>query len=173
MKYLKYYKLFESVENVKIYDNIDDINDYDYYQIPFSWFKEHKEFGDDYKVYLFDNFIYDYITDNDISIELENDISDVDLSKGWESITSHSKNNESNIHTKRIAKIVEGLLNNKPLIPISFWISEIAYQYDCYNFIEDGNHRLRALQYLKYSHFPAYVYGSHEKFVIDELKNET
>ena len=48
MKYLKYYKLFESVENVKIYDNIDDINDYDYYQIPFSWFKEHKEFGDDY-----------------------------------------------------------------------------------------------------------------------------
>ncbi len=162
----------ESSNVVKIYNNINII-DYDvFYQIPFEWFKVNKEFGDDFKLFLGSNFIYDYITDQDITNELNNDLSSVDLSKGWESESHHSGNNTNNIHTKRIAKLVLSLKNNEALKPISFWISEESYQHDCYNFIEDGNHRIRALQYLKYTHFPAYVYGSHSKFVISELTKD-
>lgn len=166
---MKYIRLFEEFTG-KVYNNIDT-SEYDvYYQIPFQWFYDGKEFGDDYKLFLGERFIYDYIKDEEIEKELESDLSNVDLSKSWESDTFHSGDNKDNIHTKRIAKLVQSLQNNEPLRPISFWISENSYMHDCYNFIEDGNHRLRALQYLGYDYFPAYVYGSHEKFILEELK---
>ena len=168
---MKYIRLFEEFLG-KIYNNIDT-TDYDvYYQIPFKWFYDGKQFGDDYKLFLGDKFIYDYIKDEEISKELESDLSDIDLGSRWESESWHSGDNKNKIHTRRIAKLVQSLLKNEPLKPISFWISEDSYLHDCYNFIEDGNHRLRALQYLKYDYFPAYVYGTHEKFVLQELENE-
>lgn len=171
MQYLKSYRIFESSTD-QVYHNINNVNDYIYYQIPFAWFYENKEFGDDFILILNSHFVYDYIKDSDIENSLREDLSDVNLSKGWESDVQHSRFNSGNIHTKRIAKLVKSILNNEPLTPISFWISDNSYQHDCYNFIEDGNHRLRALQYLKYTHFPAYVYGSHEKYVIKELEKE-
>ena len=32
------------------------------------------------------------------------------------------------------------------------------------------NHRIRALQYLKYDYYPAYIYGSHAKLLIEYIE---
>lgn len=50
------------------------------------------------------------------------------------------------------------------------FFDERAYQHDIKNYIEDGNHRIRAMQYLKFDYFPAYLYGNFSKYLLKYLK---
>jgi hypothetical protein len=94
-------------------------------------FYRETELGDEYKLYLGKNFVYDYIKDNDISITIDNieKGNEVDLSIRLETQTFHSRANKK-IHINRIAQLVINLRNNKDLYPISFCIGEEA---DFYN----------------------------------------
>lgn len=161
---------------LKTYDNINNIVDgekIDFYQVPFELgVKETCIKKDDWVLCLSNHYVYDYIKDEDISKALKEDLSNIDISKDWTNSISGFENAYTNkeSHTKRIAKIVQSLLNKEELTPISMFFDDRAYSMDCKNYIEDGNHRIRALQYLKYDCFPAYIYGNFSKELIDHLK---
>jgi hypothetical protein len=177
MKYLKEFKIYNNI------NNFDDVypEPIDYYQIPFSLYDNGIciEGEDDY-VLCFDNhFVYDYISDVDIEKHLKKDLNDIDISTDWTNIKNHSKKFEFETaytnkekHELRIAKLIQEIKLGKKIRPISMFFDERAYQHDIKNYIEDGNHRIRALQYSKYDYFPAYLYGNFSKFLIDYLNKK-
>ena len=167
---LKYNYVNESLK----YLNINNINDYIFYQIPFKFFKEGKciKGDDDYVLCFSSNFVYDYITDDDIEKALKQDLSKIDVSKDWTFYNNKNYENaytDKSKHVLRIAKLVNEIKNGVEIVPISMFFDERSYFCDIKNYIEDGNHRVRALQYLKYDYFPAYVYGNFTKYLIKEL----
>lgn len=173
MKYIKKYKSFESISQLKNYENIDT-SDYDvWYYIPFSLGENDVCISDEdnWLVCWSNNYVYDYISDIDIKNALNENLDNIDISKDWTNYINGFETAYSNnkFHTLRIAKIIKDLLSNKPLKPISVHFSMDSYQHDMKNHIMDGNHRIRALQYLKYDTFPAYIGGGHSKYLIDYL----
>ena len=111
-------------------------------------------------------FVYDYITNEDIKKALTLDLSNIDITTDWINvpdkkdgiyITAYTNTNK---HILRVAKLVQELKQNKQLTPICVFFDDSAFTMDISNYIEDGNHRIRALQYLNYTHFPAYIYGN-------------
>ena len=169
MRYLNPYKLFESGK----YLNINNINDYKFYQVPFSLFNKGECIeGEDKWVLCFSpNFVYDYISDNEIRDALRLDLSKIDISKDW---VYSSKNYEDaytnkDKHVLRIAKLIKEIQSGNPITPISMFFDERSFAHDIKNYVEDGNHRIRALQYLGYDYFPAYIYGNFSSYLIDKL----
>lgn len=176
---MKYLKLFEGFN--KKYTNINNIIDgeqIDFYQIPFALgYGQGTCIPDDenYVVCISNNYVYDYISDDDIKVYLNKDLSEIDITKDWTSMNSNDKfefetaytNKEK--HTLRVAKIVQELLENKKLTPVIMYFDSMSYNYDIKNHIEDGNHRIRALQYLNYDYYPAFIGGSHSKYLINYL----
>lgn len=170
---MKFIKTFEKYNNHKFYDYVSLEEDSVYYQIPFNYLDSGKCFknNDDYLLCLNGSkFYYDeLITDDDINNALKLDLQDIDISKDWSQTTKTTFAFEKiNIHTLRCAKLVEEIQKNISINPIHFWFDEYSFKY-VKNYIEDGNHRIRALKYLKYDGFPAYVYGSHSKYLIEDL----
>lgn len=167
---MKYLKLFEDFG--KKYFNVKLEDDGEYYQVPFSIFNEEIGFGEDYKLF-FNSWLYydDIATDEDIYKYLNSDLNDISVNKDWSNYTKDifAKTNKE-FHVKRIAKIVHELKKHVPINPVMMFFDERAYEF-CPNYIEDGNHRLRALYYLKYDYFPVYIYGSHAKYLIEYLSN--
>lgn len=166
--------VLEYVSESLKYLNINNINDYIFYQIPFQFFKEGKciKGDDDYVLCFSSNFVYDYITDDDIEKALKQDLSKIDVSKDWTFYNNKNYENaytDKSKHVLRIAKLVNEIKNGNEIVPISMFFDERSYVSDIKNYIEDGNHRIRALQYLKYDYFPAYVYGNFTKYLIKEL----
>lgn len=176
MKYLQRYSLFtesNSLESLKVN------SDGEYHLIPFSLFKDEVCITgiDNYVLCFSNNFVYDYITDDDITKSLNLDLSGVDITKDWASVPvggkyeyEHAKTNKDR-HTHRIAKLVNEIKSGTPITPISLCFDEQSYMHDIPNYIEDGNHRIRALQYLGYEYFPAYVYGSFTTYLLEYLKS--
>lgn len=185
MKILKFSNFVkESVNTHNYYKNIDNMEDgepIDYYNVPFSlgengvcitgYNKNTPE--DKYVLCLTNYYIYDYVTDDMIANELKNDLSNVDVSRDWTNYNDGYEHSgtDKNKHAKRIAKLVQELKQNKPLKPVSMYFDERSYIHDIYNYIEDGNHRIRALQYLKYSGYPAYIHGGHSEFLIKYIRD--
>jgi hypothetical protein len=164
----------------KFYKNIDNIVDGEplvYYNVPFELGEKGIGFSDteDWKHYLGNQYVYDYIKDIDIKEALKEDLSNINISVDWTSIKEDdiinniSAYQNKNKHSLRIAKLVKEMLDNKPIRPVSMFFDAMSYNYDIKNNIEDGNHRIRALQYLKYDGFPAYIYGGHSKYLIEYL----
>lgn len=170
--------LNETNKHHNFYKNIDIIEEMHgikYYNIPFDICTSEKIFDDgEYSHCFISNFVYDYITDEDIEKYLKTDLSEINIEDDWindknyNSYEHASSNNER--HAKRIAKLVNEIKKNKPLKPCCVFFDPQSYQYDIFNNVEDGNHRIRALQYLKYDGFPAYIGGSHSKILIEYLK---
>ena len=59
-------------------------------------------------------------------------------------------------HPLRVRAIIEHLINRGWIAPITL---DTYSNRSCPNCISDGHHRIRALQYLGYTHFPAYCSG--------------
>lgn len=170
---MKYLSQFESFNNKKIYTNvIVDDNDLEYfYQIPFELFESDQVLGGDYVLGFSDQFFYDGIVSDDmITTCLENDLSDVNLEKGWQNYTKDIFASENpNYHAMRVAKLVKEMQSNNPINPVTVYFDERAYEF-APNYIDDGSHRIRALKYLKYDYFPALIGGSHATYLIQWLK---
>lgn len=166
MKILKFNEL-------NVYNNIKS-ND-KYYQVPFDLFEKGKCIkGEDEFVLCFSNsFVYDYISDEDIKKSLKKDLTNIDVSKDWTNfiIKYETAYDNKEYHSLRVAKIVSEIKNGNPITPISLFFDERSYQCDIKNFIDDGNHRIRALQFLKYDYFPAFIYGNFSKYLIELLDN--
>jgi hypothetical protein len=171
-----YLKLFENFD-LKFYESVNNINDYYYYQIPFYFYEKEFEFKPDdvdnsFSLYFSNsNFYYDkLISDEEIENALKLDLENIDISKDWNGQTGGFFAYENiNIHILRIAKLVSEIRKNIPIKPVSLMFDERAFEYHIPNYIEDGNHRIRALKFLKYDGFPAYVWGSHAKSLIKKL----
>lgn len=169
--------LYENLNRIsKVYKNVNDIIDFEkieIYQIPFTLGD-----GDGTCIYNADSdwnccigkyYVYDFIKDNEITDVLQKDLSHIDISKGWEYQQSDEfetayTNKEK--HIFRIAKLVQEMKKGEKINPIQMCFDSLSYHYDMVNHIQDGNHRIRALQYLNYDCFPAIVYGSHTKDLI-------
>lgn len=176
MKHLKLFESFHSKKYLHI-NNIVDNERVDFYQVPFSLGENDGTClydSDDWGVCISDYYVYDYILDSDIEEALKLDLSEIDVSKDW----SYSYSNEFRYetafsnkekHILRVAKLVKEILDNKDIIPISMNFDIMSTNYDIKNHIEDGNHRIRALQFLKYDFYPAYIYGSHSRLLIEYL----
>lgn len=101
----------------KVYNNINNIDEIDgeleYYQIPFSLFTNNICInGDDNFVLCFsnNNFVYDYISDNDITVALIKNLSEIDISTDWENIKK-TGNLNMNQHIQIKKSIYLELLN--------------------------------------------------------------
>lgn len=178
---MKYLELFEEFGNsnknkyIKI-NNFVDGEKLEYHQVPFSLGYGEGICIDDaerWSVCISNNFVYDYIKDDDIQKVLKNDLKNIDISRDWASVDSDVSNigfetayTNKNKHILRVAKLVQEIQQNKPISPILMYFDAMSSNYDIKNHIEDGNHRIRALQYLKFNYYPAYIYGSHA----DKLK---
>lgn len=171
----KYNKFINESKHYKFYNNVDNTEDkLQYHNIPFDICYQEKMFDDgEFSHCFIDKFVYDYITDEDIEQYLNTDLSEINIEKDWSYTnefnydTAYSNKDK---HAKRIAKLVNEIKQNKPLKPCAVYFDPQSYQYDIFNNVEDGNHRIRALQYLKYDGFPAYISGSHSKLLIEYLK---
>jgi hypothetical protein len=168
----------ETKRHYIFYENVVNNEEINYYNVPFELGKKGIGFSDseNWKHYLGDNYVYDYIEDSDIKEALKEDLTNIDISVDWTNIPEKDINNNisayqnKNKHVLRVAKLVKEILDNKPLKPVSMYFDAMSMTYDIKNDIEDGNHRIRALQYLKYDGFPAYIYGSHSKYLIEYLE---
>lgn len=173
-------KYHNYINENKLYKNINNFVDgekIDYYNVPFDLMESGKCFDKDgYVLCLSDNFVYDYIKDSDIDKNLDDDLSNIDISKDWTSIKPDEKFNfetafsDKKKHIKRVAKLVNEIRNGEKLTPVLMYFDDRSYMYDIKNYIEDGNHRIRALQYLKYDYFPAYIHGNFSDLLIDYIK---
>lgn len=172
----KYKNFINENKKYKNINNIVDNDEVDYYQVPFDLFKKNKCFEKDDVLCLSYNFVYDYIKDSDIDEFLETDLSDIDITKDWSSVKTGEKfkfetaYSDKNKHIKRIAKLVNEIINGEYITPVLMYFDDRSYMYDIKNYIEDGNHRIRALQYLKYDYFPAYIHGNFSDLLIKHLK---
>ena len=59
-------------------------------------------------------------------------------------------------HPLRVRAFIEHLSNGDWIAPVTLYTSDFRY---CPNCVSDGHHRIRALQYMGYTHFPAYCSG--------------
>jgi hypothetical protein len=107
------------------------------------------------------NFQYDFVTDSDIDFCLNHpDLNNVNPHIDWED--DHYLANIKNIknelkHAMRIASLIlEFNKINSSINPID--IDTMAANH-CFSSIPNGHHRIRALQYLGYDGFPAYLNG--------------
>ena len=149
------------------YNNINSTNQF--YQVPFSLFYSDVCLGDEYLLCFGQTeFYYDFISDNQIKKMLSNNI-DVDIDRGWERGKFKFANYDIEYHTMRIAKLVSEIELGKKIKPVMLYFDELSYKF-APNYIEDGNHRIRAFKYLGYDYFPAYIFGSHAKYLIDYLR---
>ena len=155
------------------YINVEHLNSAEYYQVPFKILEneiciycENIEFNLCFR----NGGYYDFITDDEIKKCLNLDLEHINIEKGWEGQTDGFFAFQNvDIHTLRITKLVKEILNNKPIKPISMFFDDRSFQYSIPNYIEDGNHRIRALKYLKYDYFPAFIHGNSAKYLIDFL----
>lgn len=120
--------------------------------------------------FLFNGFQYDSITDEDIKYCLNLDFLDkINIDIDWEDDYFLYNTNivpESLKHAVRIAKIVQCILNGNFLMnPVSF---DTFSEYNCLSCINNGHHRIRALQFLGYEGFPVTLSG--ELDFIDSIK---
>lgn len=169
-------KKYNIINNYIEYDNIYA----NFYQVPFILGKKGIciKGKDDYVLCLSDSYVYDYITDSDIKKHLKKDLIDVDITTDWTNIKTDSFNFETaytnkDKHILRICKLIQEMKKNMPIKPINMFFDERAYLCDIKNYIDDGNHRIRALQYLKYDYYPAYIYGNFSEYLIEYLKNNS
>lgn len=132
--------------------------------IPFDVIEKLKQSSlDEEGIYIFSNFQYDYISDDLIEEKLHTeDLSTENLHKGWSFSAS-----DTNAHAKRIAAIVSLIEKGVSFDPVEMELSPFNKNL---NFINDGNHRIRAYQFLKFKGFVANVGGFEE--AIDKLKKE-
>lgn len=177
-------KFLEFLLENKIYTNVDNTYEnekFDYYQVPFSLFKSNVCIKDDYDwVLCFGdklNFVYDYISDEEIKKHLHKDLSNIDITVDWTSVPNNKFKFETAYediekHSLRIAKLVQEIKNGNKIKPISMLFDDRAFQYGLRSYIEDGNHRIRALQFLKYDYFPAVITGNYSKYLIEYLKDK-
>ncbi len=177
MKHLKKYELFtESLKKYNFYSNINNfLNDenVEYHQIPFEFFKKEQciKNSEDWVLCLNRKFYYDFIKDSDITKCLKMDLSKINITKDWSTQTKTIFAYENiNIHTLRIAKLVLEMKNNKAITPVSMFFDDRSFIHSIPNYIEDGNHRIRAIKYLKYDGFPAFIHGNYSQYLIDFLK---
>lgn len=150
-----------------------------FYYVPFKFPDDEIGLKDNENYFLSfpsENFVYDYIKDSDIEEVLKLDLSNIDISKDWtnvkdenDTIYTFTAYDNKNKHVLRIAKLVKEIQNNIPIKPVIMYFDERAYVHDIKNYIEDGNHRIRALQFLKYDTYPAYIGGHHAKQLIEYL----
>lgn len=178
---MKYVKTFEQLHSYNIdYSDVEPEYLEEYktqtVQFPFNLLKSEACIDYDHFVLCFSNQIYyDYITDDLISKYINTDLSDVNLEKGWQNSLGEYRHAHdislNDYHAMRIAKLAQEIKNGTPIKPISLWFDERAYMHDAPNFIEDGNHRIRAFQYLKYATFPAFIHGSHAEKLIELIKS--
>jgi len=110
-----------------------------------------------YKWEGYSGFAYDFITDDEI-ITAFSYISYCDIEKEWQDdITLYETKMvpDSIKHAIRIAALVEAIRDGKGIDPVAF----DTYAHLSPSCIYDGNHRIRALQYLKFDFFPANLSG--------------
>jgi len=147
------------LENKK-YLNLNNEFNTDIYKINFSLFQNETciKGSDDYVLCFSNHFVYDSsymwtwagvlsnVKDVDIDNYINTDLSNIDISKDWTNYTNgyeHSLTNKHS-HILRISKLCQEILNKKPINPISVFFDDRSYQCDIKNYIEDGNHRIRA-----------------------------
>lgn len=179
MKHLfNYFSFNENINQLKIYKKINNIVDNEkvkYYNIPFNLFEKGICIKNSEKeVLCFSNkFYYDFIKDAEIKKALKLDLSKIDITDDWtDKMKTTFAYENSDIHTLRIAKLVLEIQNNIPITPVLFFFDDRSFIYKIPNYVEDGNHRIRALKFLKYDYFPAYVHGNFTKYLLKYLKNK-
>jgi hypothetical protein len=167
-------------------NNLVDGEDIPFYQVPFSLFDNEEciigylpNTNDEYSMCFSDAFVYDYVMDSDIQKALSEDLSSVDITKDWTMAYNNdnkfryeSAYTDKEKHAIRIAKLVQTVKDGEMISPILMYFDDKAWTYDIKNYIEDGNHRIRALQYLNYTHFPAYINGDFRQYLIDYINNQ-
>lgn len=118
------------------------------YIIPFRLF---------YKWKYYTGFAYDSITDKEITNGFSY-IKYCDIEKDWQEDNNLCKTDKVPTelkHATRIAALVLEIEKGKGIYPISF----DTYANKSPSGIYDGNHRIRALQYIKSEYFPATLSG--------------
>lgn len=172
---MKHIKLYEEYNNFsKIYNNLNNNDEGIITQIPFSlWEDEICIYCEniDYNLCFGGNFYYDNkIKDDEIKNALNKDLTITDINKNWEDdMESIFATEKLDIHTLRVAKLVKEIQDNKNINPVSMFFDDRSFGYRIPSYIEDGNHRIRALKYLEYTHFPAFVYGNGSESLIKYL----
>jgi hypothetical protein len=171
MKYLKYFEKYKNYNNI----NINNPENGDFYYVPFSFFKDEIciKNENDWVLCLNNKFHYDYIKDQQIENSLTKNLDKINIDKDWTNYLDKDEifsGDRPDKHVLRIAKLVKELKNNKPLKPVLMFFDDRYFQYGIPNFIEDGSHRIRALQFLNYDTFPAYIHGNYSKYLIKKIK---
>ncbi len=173
MKYIKRYSVFNESISLKRYNNINNIVDgekVDFYQIPFQMFNDEICIKNKNKevLCLYNNFYYNFVKDSDIKKALTKDLSKININKDWsQDMKTILAYENINIHVLRIAKLVIEIKNNISITPVLMWFDDRSFIYSIPSYIEDGNHRIRALQFLGYDCFPAYIHGNFSKYLIN------
>ena len=124
---------------------------------------------------LFTGFQYDDISDKMIEEALlYNKFDKIDISKGWEDddfLEADTSISDDIKHAIRVAALVMHIRDGGGVNPVNL---DTFTMNVCRSCISDGHHRIRALQYLGYTHFPAYCSGEVKllKCLIDRRINK-
>jgi hypothetical protein len=110
-----------------------------------------------YKWECYTGFAYDGITDEEITNGFSY-IKYCDIEREWQEDTNLYETDKVPIelkHATRIAALVLEIEEGKGIDPVYF----DTYAHKSPSGISDGNHRIRALQYIKSEYFPASLSG--------------
>jgi hypothetical protein len=129
----------------------------DFYWILFKPIREWKE-GNPYPELWPCGFAWDWCSNDDIKNALLTNIERQDLNKDWQDcIKETDRETEEDFkkfHIERIALLAQLILEGNEIELIGMELMSIEY-----DIISDGNHRIRALEYLGYDAFPAWISG--------------
>ena len=97
---------------------------------------------------------YEFVSDSDIEEALlSNELERVDLQKDWDKESGSSSTKSDNpYHILRVAKIVKCINEGVEFEPV---VINIKNYNECGYCVSDGQHRLRAMKYLKMKNFKA------------------
>lgn len=110
---------------------------------------------------MFNGFQYDWIMNKrhiEPALNYHN-LHLIDPNIDWEDdvfLMEDSSIREGLKHPVRVAALIKLVLNGGGVVPISI---DTFTSHICRSCIPNGHHRVRMLQYLKYTHFPAYCCG--------------
>jgi len=135
---------------------------------------EYINFNKIYNWEYYMGFAYDMITDKLIERSMDFNLKNINIDDHWYhqeffNDLNKSKRDVIKMHAYRIAALATIIKNNSNEIitPIDF--DSIRWNNGCSG-VQDGNHRIRAFQFLKYKSFPANCSGEEsEIFKIIDL----
>jgi len=146
--------------------------------IPFSTCNLRYEYGWDWGIWCrLENWMEDDIPLTMIKSVLRNVKDFPNLKKGWQKTYKYHQNQRKLFedddwkwfHARRIAGLINEIEKGCPLNPISVVFSHSDDSFHIY----DGNHRIRALQYLEYEGFPCVIYVPHTyELMMEQLVDE-